>query len=168
MSRLACLHVTRNRGTRHTSHVTRHTSHATEACSQLLQVWACNACVVGSAVAAAGGGDRRVTRAAEAEADGGGGQGVRHEEQQGQGLFVWKCGFGLPVWRVLPAWVRLLFVRFAGGAVRLAACAFCWPKDKIRVVKGWGCCCMRDVLDRWWVDATSWRCRRDRTIHGEG
>ena len=36
----------------------------------------------------------------------------------------------------------LLFVRFAGGAVRLAACAFCWPKDKSRVVKGWGCCCM--------------------------
>jgi hypothetical protein len=67
---------------------------------------------------------------------------VRHEEQQGQGLFVLKCGFGLPVWRVLPAWVRLLFVRFAGGAVRLAACAFCWPKDKSRVVKGWGCCCM--------------------------
>jgi len=86
--------------------------------------------VVGSVVAAAGGGDRRVTRAAEAEADGGGGQGVRHEEQQGQGLFVLKCGFGLPVWRVLPAWVRLLFVRFAGGAVRLAACAFCWPKEK--------------------------------------
>ena len=67
---------------------------------------------------------------------------MRHEEQQGQGLIVWKCGFGLPVWRVLPAWVRLLFVRFAGGAVRLAACAFCRPKDKSRVVKGWGCCCM--------------------------
>ena len=67
---------------------------------------------------------------------------MRHEEQQGQGLFVWKCGFGLPVWRVLPAWVRLLFVRFAGGAVRLAACAFCWPKDKSGAVKGWGCCWM--------------------------
>ena len=63
---------------------------------------------------------------------------MRHEEQQGQGLFVLKCGFGLPVWRVLPAWVRLLFVRFAGGAVRLAACAFCWPKKKQRCGEGLG------------------------------
>ena len=58
------------------------------------------------------------------------------------GVWCFKVRFrAASVGPVVSALVRL-FARGAVTAVRLAACTFCWPKEKSGVVKNCGCCWM--------------------------